>query len=128
MYRFTALTRTAQVTRASTLPSIRTYRPSSSWNGGRAAATSPTDHSASSQQHPDSSASTKGNTTSPEVSATDQNAPKDASKDKMEAEAAAAGPEVADAQYGPGNAVEGNYTAGTKEAQDRKEAAKQGDH
>ncbi|GAA5886541.1 hypothetical protein JCM6882_001681 [Rhodosporidiobolus microsporus] len=127
MYRFNALTRTAQATRASTLPSIRTYRPSSSWQGGRAAATSPSDHSASQSKHPDTSARTKGTTTSHEVSATDQNAPKDGTKDKMEAEAAQAGPEVAEAQYGPGNAVEGSYTSGTKEAKDRKEAAKQGE-
>ncbi|GAA5984513.1 hypothetical protein JCM11641_007007 [Rhodosporidiobolus odoratus] len=107
----------------------RAYRPSYSLLNAASATHAPPEHSATKQQHGNSAPGKgKGNTTSHSTSATDYNSPKDPLKDKQEAEAAEAGPAAADAQYGGGNIVEGNYTAGTKQAQDRKEAGKQGEH
>lgn len=82
---------------------------------------------ATARQHPTHKPSGKGSTTSPQASASEHNAPKDSDKDKMEAEAASAGPEAADAQYGGADMVEGNYTKDSKEAKDRKEAGKMGE-
>lgn len=111
----------------------RSYRPSaalwSSTSGRDSPAQPVSDHRATEQQHPPASPSNgKGNTTSPTASASQYNAPKDPAKDKMEAEAAAAGPEAADAQYGPGNMVEGNYTKESQQAKDRAAAGKQGEN
>ncbi|GAA5995651.1 uncharacterized protein JCM10292_005301 [Rhodotorula paludigena] len=111
----------------------RLYRPSaalwSSTSGRDSPAQPVSDHRATEQQHPPASPSNgKGNTTSPTASASQYNAPKDPAKDKMEAEAAAAGPEAADAQYGPGNMVEGNYTKESQQAKDRAVAGKQGEN
>lgn len=100
---------------------------------------------------------TRGNTTSHSPNASEHNIPKDELKDQQEAEAAEAGGAVAEGKYGPGGAVrpvfvvflslfprlplvpartdtivlpqvEGNYTQGTKQAQDRQQASKQGEH
>ncbi|BGP57754.1 hypothetical protein JCM8202_002407 [Rhodotorula sphaerocarpa] len=81
--------------------------------------------SATAEQHGDGAG--KGNTTSPVASASQYNAPKDPQEDAQEAEAAAPGMEAADAQYGGGKMVEGQYTKGSKPQQERAEAAKQGE-
>ncbi|GAA6021268.1 hypothetical protein JCM10207_002597 [Rhodosporidiobolus poonsookiae] len=119
----TAFTRTIPRTAAT----VRFYRPSPSLFNATSAASAPPDHSATQSQHPTGPKNGKGNTTAHTASASQHNAPKDPLKDKQEAEAAEAGPAVADGQYGPGNTVEGNYTQGTKQAQDRQAAAKQGE-
>ncbi|GAA5852547.1 hypothetical protein JCM9279_005506 [Rhodotorula babjevae] len=111
---------------------IRAYRPTASVSMPTTSTASPAspkdEQRATARQHPTHKPAGKGNTTSPQASASEHNAPKDSDKDKMEAEAASAGPEAADAQYGGADMVEGNYTKGSKEAKDRKEAGKMGEH
>lgn len=87
-------------------PTITLLKPTSHPEGGAASPVS--DHSATAKQHPNTTGTTKGNTTSPTASASQYNSPKSESQDLKEAEEAAAGPEAADAQYGGGNIVEGN--------------------
>jgi hypothetical protein len=67
------------------------------------AAKPPADSSATQQQHPSSSSA--GNTTSHSPNASQHNSKKDPLKDKQEAEAAEAGPAVAEGKYGPGAPV-----------------------
>ncbi|BGP34721.1 hypothetical protein JCM10296v2_006543 [Rhodotorula toruloides] len=112
---------------------IRAYRPTTtllkptSHPQGSEASPVP-DHSATAKQHPNTTGTTKGNTTSPTASASQYNSPKSESQDLKEAEEAAAGPEAADAQYGGGNIVEGNYTKDSTKAKERREAGEQGEH
>ncbi|KAJ8292320.1 hypothetical protein OF846_004620 [Rhodotorula toruloides] len=87
-------------------PTTSLLKPTSHPDGGAASPTP--DHSATNKQHPNTTGTTKGNTTSPTASASQYNSPKSESQDLKEAEEAAAGPEAADAQYGGGNIVEGN--------------------
>ncbi|GAA6044036.1 hypothetical protein JCM8097_001381 [Rhodosporidiobolus ruineniae] len=121
------LTRTVQPTfrLASSSRSIHSS-PSLLQRTTDSAAKAPADHSATQQQHGGSS-TPKGNRTSPQASASEYNAPKDPLKDKQEAEAAEAGPAVADGQYGGGAVVEGNYTKESDEGKKHRAAAQQGE-
>ncbi|GAA5920281.1 hypothetical protein JCM5296_006222 [Sporobolomyces johnsonii] len=94
-------------------------------NGGRSAATPPPSKSATSTQHP---RPTPAQTTDPKVSASEHNTTKSPEQDEKEAEAARPGPEAAEAHYGDAAPTEGAFTAQSDKGQERKEAAKQGEH